>query len=31
MMRVEVLMMLKRRIQKDIMRWIKGSNQALLI
>lgn len=31
MMCVEVLMMLKRKIQKDIMHWIKGSNKALLI
>lgn len=31
MMRVEVLMMLKRKIQKDTMHWIEGSNKALLI
>lgn len=30
-MSMEVLMMLKRKIEKDIMRWIEGSDKALLI
>ena len=28
---MEVLMMLKRKIEKDIMRWLEGSDKALLI
>ena len=28
---MEVLMMLKRKIEKDIMRWIEGGDKALLI
>ena len=30
-MSMEVLMMLKRKIEKDIMRWIEGGDKALLI
>ena len=29
--KMEVLTMLKRKIEKDIMHWIEGSNQALLV
>ena len=29
-MNMEVLMMLKRKIEKDIMRWIEGSDKALV-